>query len=148
MDNNKLILIGLIVVVFGALAFIQVTFQNQINTIVRNQDQIAERANVRGNTTSDLILEAIANIKDLQANVTRADDIRGQQFVRYLEAESDDTDEELDDLRNITLALAEHHNITLPDDVMKDSIKFENGVVTFENGTKIDAGDILSINRS
>lgn len=118
--------------------------------IIENQNENSERvvmgqerANVRGNITSDLLLTAINETRELQENITATDDIRGREFVRYLEAESDDMDEELDDLRNITLAMADYLNLTLPDEVTRDSIKFEDGNVTFENGTEIRLGDIF-----
>lgn len=149
-SNRTITIFAFAVIAIIALGFVQLNYQNQLKDIIERQNEAAERlqagqerANVRGNVTSDLQLRAINETRDLQANITRQEDIRSAQFVRYLEAESEDTDEELDDLRNITLAISDYLNITIPNETRDDHIMFEDGVISFDNGTKVGLGSTI-----
>ena len=125
-DNSKspklLIIFG--VIAFIGLAAIPMIFYAQIQQISERLIASQERANIRGNITTDLILNT-----------------QGAAVERQ-EAENADTDEELDDLRNITLAIADRHNVTIPDETRDDSIIFEDGIVTFDNGTKVGISNV------
>lgn len=126
MNRDLLVLIGSVTVMFAAVLVI---LSNNITSADRN---------------FAAIVSAVKEIRGLQENITAESDVRGQAFVKYLEADSEDTDEELDDLRNITLALADRLNITLPNETIEDHIRFDNGVITFDNGTEVGIGNIFA----
>lgn len=149
-NKNKFTFIIAIGIMFVSLTIVPMIFYTQIVKLFDGLQQVInnfiagqERANIRGNITTDLILTSINETRELQENITREDDERGQKFVKFLEAESEDMDEELDDLRNITLAIADRHNTTIDKETREDAIIFEKGVITFSNGTTVGIGNIF-----
>ena len=87
--------------------------------------------------------QAVERLAEFEQNVTITEARREAQFVMAFDAILQDSDEELDKLKQIAVSIANKSNITLSAQTLADDYTFENGTVTYPNGSKLNVIDIF-----